>query len=266
MQDIIVPVVENDPEDYAQIKDQLISEHLWYQAIGPLEWLSEYRVRPYWVQGEQADKTNVVDMRKALNEVLALAPPMIMMDLGLSGKEEAAAQEVGDNITNVADMQKFWDSPEVERIGGLWILREMQILRQKGFAMPTVAMGTGFAKFSGPTQNWTQFILRQGATWVYPKPFNDIAAQKVVSSLVVMIAGGAQVRMDTRLGGLFHQALQAKESNLWEAGQLEIFHLFDQALVESNVTNQRERAQALGIAYNTYRTWLQKWEDQQGRS
>jgi hypothetical protein len=259
--DILIPVIENDPEDFGRIKDELTPEHLWIEATGPLDWLRRDRIRPRLMQENSVFKGNYADARAALAEALTLGAPLLLLDLGLSGADEDAVKELGDGITDEADMERLWQGRDLERVGGLWILRELQRLRGLGFAVPAVAIGTNFPRFTTPTLPWTTFLLKHGAAWVYPKPFSDYVARKLLYSLVILLAGGAAQGIQTRLAGHYQRLRGVPESQFWELAQLEVFDLLDRALTRDEVSNQRDRAKALGMAYNTYRSWVQKIED-----
>jgi len=259
--EILIPVIENDPGDYARIKDELIAEHFWIEATGALEWLQRDRIRPKLMQEAEANKQNRVDAAAALIEALALGAPMLLLDLALSGSEDDAVKELGDHMTDEADMERLWNSKDLERVGGLWILRELQRLRDLGLSVPAVAIGTNFARFTTPTLPWTRFLLKHGATWVYPKPFSDLVARKLLGSLVILLAGGAYPNRQTRLAGLYQRLKDDPDGKIWELAQLEMLDLLDRALIKDEVSNQRDRAQALGIAYNTYRSWVQKLDE-----
>jgi len=264
--DILIPVIENDPDDFGRVKEELTAEHLWIEATGALEWLQRDRVRPRLMQEAAVFKHNSVEAQDALWEALDLGAPLLLLDLGLSGAEEVAVKDLGDRVTDEADMERFWECPDLKRVGGLWVLRELQRLRGLGLGVPAVAVGTNFARFTTPTLPWTRFLLRHGATWVYPKPFSDLVARKLLGALVILLAGGACPALQTRLAGIYLRQKGDPDARLWDLGQLELMDLLDRAMMRDSIGNQRERAVALGIAYNTYRSWIQKIEDRQSET
>lgn len=261
--DLIIPVVENDPSDYATAKNLLESRENWLEVCGSLEWLNHFKIKTKWIDANTANLNNEVNKEKALKTILKINAPLVVLDLGLTGREENYIREdFIEKIQNEQDLENFWNSEEIKNTGGLWLVRELTKIKELGFDIPAIAIATSFVKITEGKSLFEQFILKKGATWIYKKPLSDIAAENILHGLALIMATQAQTQLFTnKIASVFYQAQQSN-IKMWEEAQIFLFELLDNALKkQSSGTAQRDLAEKLGIAYNTYRSWMERIDD-----
>ena len=260
--EVVIPIIENDANDVKRIKLLLELPQFWQEAIGNSEWLNCYRIRVEWVEAEIAERTNKVDKHKALIKCLELGAPLIILDVGLSKPEEDYIRDRVGIINTREEQERLWQSEELSNAGGWWVLREITRLRQLGLSTPAVAISTQFTRTTrrNPLEgdvNWPSFLLRQGANFVYAKPMQEEAAKNILSVVACILSGSAPISLATQMTALYY-ASQEKELKLWHNLQrLTINHL-DGVMESAGISGQRGKAERLGVAYNTYRNWIEK--------
>lgn len=265
--EVVIPIVENDGNDVRRAKLLLEHRQFWKDAMGNAEWLERYRIRVEWVGAAEAERSGRIDKRKALARCLELGAPLVVLDIGLSKEEEDFVRARLEEVDTQEDVDRLWGSPNLEKAGGLWILRELAHLREIGFGIPAIAINTQFRRLvlKNPPAgdvSWSHYLLRKGASFVYGKPMAEDAAVAMLLSVANILSASPARSLSAELAGLYYSvsgsAGQSKDNKLWQRFQALAIARLDAIMEQDRVSGQRGRAERIGIAYNTYRNWLEK--------
>jgi hypothetical protein len=260
--EVIIPIVENDGNDVKRAKMLLELPQFWREAIGKAESLNRYHIRLEWVGAADAERTGCVDKRKALLRCLELGAPLMILDIGLSKEEEDFVRERIETIESLTDLEGLWKHEILEKAGGFWILREVAHLREIGLTTPAVAMSTQFGRtvVRNPLEgdvSWSSFLFRKGASFLYRKPLSEEAAMSMLMAVANILSGSAPCLLSTELAALY-EATKGKDDKLWQRFQALAIARLDAIMENDGISGQRGKADRIGMAYNTYRNWIEK--------
>lgn len=262
--EVLVLQVEDDVAD-ADWHDRLINDQdIWHIHCGPATWLLDCRFR-----FENAIEIGAWDhengpfpKERALMRIINSGCRAVLLDLALTAREEALFRQ--DYLWEMDEqaIEGFWNGPDLEKLSGLWLLRELHGLWKRGLPVPIVAIATSIESFKYSegvrASRWNPFLLAHGTTWIFGKPLTTKPA-RWFPRVMVVAAASTPAPFFPELTGVLWKAAQAgaDRPSLWEDGRMALFRFLERtAAGEQNAVTTR--AQRLGMAVNTYKRWREQ--------